>query len=118
MAPEHFVMILRSQISGKLADIAGNLPISCATDYLYFKDIVRQRFALTGEHYRKAFQNARKGTWQDSLHEAAAQMHQNFELWIKAEKAKTFQELQEVVFLEHFVSVLPEELAALANSTH
>lgn len=61
--PQHYMTVLRSQLSRRLADLAGTLPMAKASDFEYFKKLARERFSLTSEHYRKAFRKVDKGLW-------------------------------------------------------
>lgn len=57
-----------------LVDLVGTLSMARASDYEHFKEKVKQHFALTSEHYRKAFRKVDRGLWQNSLYEVAAQL--------------------------------------------
>lgn len=61
VSPKKYITILRPQLNGKLVDLAGLLPVALVSNYVHFKELPRQRFALTEEHYRKAFQRVEKG---------------------------------------------------------
>ena len=54
------MIILRSQISGGLAEIYAEMPIELIKDYTEFKKLVFARYGINSEHLRQKFRSLTK----------------------------------------------------------
>lgn len=109
----YYLLILRSQVQGALADLLGSLPTGSAGSYAQFKTLALQRFALSSENYRRAFRRVERN--QDNFYLTAAKLAQNLDRWLAAESVQTFMQLKELMLKEQFFRVLPEDLTALVQ---
>ncbi|XP_054829456.1 uncharacterized protein LOC129325660 [Eublepharis macularius] len=109
----YYMLILRSQVTGVLADLLGNLPAQAAGSYPQFKTLALQRFALSSENYRRAFRRVERS--QENYYLTAAKLSQNLDRWLAAEGVHSFLQLKELMLKEQFYRVLPEDLTALVQ---
>ncbi|KAL8195854.1 UNVERIFIED_CONTAM: hypothetical protein K2H54_000963 [Gekko kuhli] len=86
-----------------------------AGDYQKFKALTLQQFALSSETYWRAFWKMDRSLLQGSFHAAAATHVQNPDRWLNAEGVSTFYDLRELILLEQFYHLLPDELSALVK---
>ncbi|XP_028577421.2 uncharacterized protein LOC144324860 isoform X1 [Podarcis muralis] len=114
--PRHYMIILRalvSGVSGELADLMGQVPLSYAMDYEHYKSRVLQIYRLRAEDYRRAFRKVDKAAATESLTLVAAKVAQNFDFWMSAEDVTTFEGMRQLMLKEQFNRHLPAELACL-----
>ncbi|KAL8203056.1 UNVERIFIED_CONTAM: hypothetical protein K2H54_037971 [Gekko kuhli] len=102
----HYMLILRSQISGVLADLLGTMSGAAALDYQKFKELALKRFALSAESYHRAFRKAERHAFPDNYPVAAAGLAQNLNHWLSAEKVYIYTTLRELMLMEQFYRLL------------
>ncbi|XP_077780087.1 uncharacterized protein LOC144326894 [Podarcis muralis] len=113
VAPELYMVVLRSLVCGDLSELMGHLPQDDLNNYEKFKKLVMRRLGLHPEQYRKAFRKVEKGGLTDNIAVFSAKMAQNFELWLAAEGARDAKEIKQLLLIEQFMRSLSPEIASL-----
>uniref|UniRef100_A0A670K1J2 CCHC-type domain-containing protein n=1 Tax=Podarcis muralis TaxID=64176 RepID=A0A670K1J2_PODMU len=113
VAPELYMVVLRSLVCGDLAELMGNLPQDDLNNYEKFKRLVMRRLGLHPEQYRKAFRKVEKGGLTDNIAVFSAKMAQNFELWLAAEGVQDAKDIKQLLLIEQLMRSLSPEIASL-----
>ncbi|XP_078246884.1 uncharacterized protein LOC144588290 [Pogona vitticeps] len=108
------MIILRSLLSGKMADVYADMPVELSKDYSEFKKMVFNRFGINSEHLRQKFRKLTKRS-DESYTQLGFNLEKCLDRWLEQENVKTFQELKNVVGLEQFYSLLHGELKFLVQ---
>uniref|UniRef100_A0ABM5EWB8 CCHC-type domain-containing protein n=1 Tax=Pogona vitticeps TaxID=103695 RepID=A0ABM5EWB8_9SAUR len=108
------MIILRSLLSGKMADVYADMPVELSKDYSEFKKMVYNRFGINSEHLRMKFRKLSKKA-DESYTQLGFNLEKCLDRWLEQENVKTFQELKNVVGLEQFYSLLHGELKFLVQ---
>uniref|UniRef100_A0ABM5GMK0 SCAN box domain-containing protein n=1 Tax=Pogona vitticeps TaxID=103695 RepID=A0ABM5GMK0_9SAUR len=101
--------IMRSLISGSLAEVYAEMPEELMKDFAEFKKLVFARHGINAEQLRQRFRSLTKKPEQ-TFTQVGAQLVRLLEKWLSQEGTETFQQLKDLVALEQFYSVLHGEL--------
>uniref|UniRef100_A0ABM5GM15 SCAN box domain-containing protein n=1 Tax=Pogona vitticeps TaxID=103695 RepID=A0ABM5GM15_9SAUR len=101
--------IMRSLISGSLAEVYAEMPVELLKDFAEFKKLVFARHGITAEQLRQKFRSLTKKPEQ-TFTQVGAQLVRLLEKWLSQEGTETFQQLKDLIALEQFYSVLHGEL--------
>ncbi|XP_078243526.1 uncharacterized protein LOC144587342 [Pogona vitticeps] len=101
--------IMRSLISGSLAEVYAEMPEELMKDFAEFKKLVFARHGINAEQLRQRFRSITKKPEQ-TFTQVGAQLVRLLEKWLSQEGTETFQQLKDVIALEQFYSVLHGEL--------
>ncbi|XP_078246217.1 uncharacterized protein LOC144588073 [Pogona vitticeps] len=101
--------IMRSLISGSLAEVYAEMPEELMKDFAEFKKLVFARHGINVEQLRQRFRSLTKKPEQ-TFTQVGAQLVRLLEKWLSQEGTETFQQLKDLIALEQFYSVLHGEL--------
>ncbi|XP_078244793.1 uncharacterized protein LOC144587559 [Pogona vitticeps] len=101
--------IMRSLISGRLAEVYAEMPEELLKDFAEFKKLVFARHGINAEQLRQRFRSLTKKPEQ-TFTQVGAQLVRLLEKWLSQEGTETFQQLKDLIALEQFYSVLHGEL--------
>ncbi|XP_078232326.1 uncharacterized protein LOC144583105 [Pogona vitticeps] len=101
--------IMRSLISGSLAEVYAEMPEELMKDFAEFKKLVFARHGINAEQLRQRFRSITKKPEQ-TFTQVGAQLVRLLEKWLSQEGTETFQQLKDLIALEQFYSVLHGEL--------
>uniref|UniRef100_A0ABM5G5P2 SCAN box domain-containing protein n=1 Tax=Pogona vitticeps TaxID=103695 RepID=A0ABM5G5P2_9SAUR len=101
--------IMRSLISGSLAEVYAEMPVELMKDFAEFKKLVFARHGINAEQLRQRFRSLTKKPEQ-TFTQVGAQLVRLLEKWLSQEGTETFQQLKDLIALEQFYSVLHGEL--------
>ncbi|XP_078241957.1 uncharacterized protein LOC144586866 [Pogona vitticeps] len=101
--------IMRSLISGSLAEVYAEMPEELMKDFAEFKKLVFARHGINAEQLRQRFRSLTKKPEQ-TFTQVGAQLVRLLEKWLSQEGTETFQQLKDLIALEQFYSVLHGEL--------
>ncbi|XP_078248527.1 uncharacterized protein LOC144588886 [Pogona vitticeps] len=101
--------IMRSLISGSLAEVYSEMPQELMRDFAEFKKLVFARHGINAEQLRQRFRSLTKKPEQ-TFTQVGAQLVRLLEKWLSQEGTETFQQLKDLIALEQFYSVLHGEL--------
>ncbi|XP_078233694.1 uncharacterized protein LOC144583559 [Pogona vitticeps] len=101
--------IMRSLISGSLAEVYAEMPVELLKDFAEFKKLVFARHGINAEQLRQRFRSLTKKPEQ-TFTQVGAQLVRLLEKWLSQEGTETFQQLKDLIALEQFYSVLHGEL--------
>uniref|UniRef100_A0ABM5GQE4 SCAN box domain-containing protein n=1 Tax=Pogona vitticeps TaxID=103695 RepID=A0ABM5GQE4_9SAUR len=101
--------IMRSLISGSLAEVYAEMPVELLKDFAEFKKLVFGRHGINAEQLRQRFRSLTKKPEQ-TFTQVGAQLVRLLEKWLSQEGTETFQQLKDLIALEQFYSVLHGEL--------
>ncbi|XP_078233603.1 uncharacterized protein LOC144583544 [Pogona vitticeps] len=101
--------IMRSLISGSLAEVYAEMPEELLRDFAEFKKLVFARHGINAEQLRQRFRSLTKKPEQ-TFTQVGAQLVRLLEKWLSQEGTETFQQLKDLIALEQFYSVLHGEL--------
>ncbi|XP_078238458.1 uncharacterized protein LOC144584971 [Pogona vitticeps] len=101
--------IMRSLISGSLAEVYAEMPEELMRDFAEFKKLVFARHGINAEQLRQRFRSITKKPEQ-TFTQVEAQLVRLLEKWLSQEGTETFQQLKDLIALEQFYSVLHGEL--------
>ncbi|XP_078248129.1 uncharacterized protein LOC144588704 [Pogona vitticeps] len=101
--------IMRSLISGSLAEVYAEMPEELLKDFAEFKKLVFARHGINAEQLRQRFRSLTKKPEQ-TFTQVGAQLVRLLEKWLSQEGTETFQQLKDLIALEQFYSVLHGEL--------
>ncbi|XP_078245873.1 uncharacterized protein LOC144587973 [Pogona vitticeps] len=101
--------IMRSLISGSLAEVYAEMPEELLKDFSEFKKLVFARHGINAEQLRQRFRSLTKKPEQ-TFTQVGAQLVRLLEKWLSQEGTETFQQLKDLIALEQFYSVLHGEL--------
>ncbi|XP_078240664.1 uncharacterized protein LOC144586383 [Pogona vitticeps] len=101
--------IMRSLISGSLAEVYAEMPQELMKDFAEFKKLVFARHGINAEQLRQRFRSITKKPEQ-TFTQVGAQLVRLLEKWLSQEGTETFQQLKDLIALEQFYSVLHGEL--------
>uniref|UniRef100_A0ABM5G4M8 Integrase catalytic domain-containing protein n=1 Tax=Pogona vitticeps TaxID=103695 RepID=A0ABM5G4M8_9SAUR len=101
--------IMRSLISGSLAEVYAEMPEERLKDFAEFKKLVFARHGINAEQLRQRFRSLTKKPEQ-TFTQVGAQLVRLLEKWLSQEGTETFQQLKDLIALEQFYSVLHGEL--------
>ncbi|XP_078234983.1 uncharacterized protein LOC144583976 [Pogona vitticeps] len=101
--------IMRSLISGSLAEVYAEMPVELLKDFAEFKKLVFARHGINAEQLRQKFRSLTKKPEQ-TFTQVGAQLVRLLEKWLSQEGTETFQQLKDLIALEQFYSVLHGEL--------
>ena len=108
------MIILRSLISGKMAEVYADMPIELSKDYSEFKKLVFLRFGINSEHLRQKFRKLTKRS-DETYTQLGFNLERCLDRWLEQENVQTFQQLKAIVGLEQFYSLLHGELKYLVQ---
>ena len=101
--------ILRSLISGSLAEVYAEMPIELIKDYSEYKKLVFARHGINAEQLRQRFRSLTKKP-DETFTQLGANLARYLDKWLAQEGVQTFQELKDIIGLEQFYSLLQGEL--------
>ncbi|XP_078233523.1 uncharacterized protein LOC144583518 [Pogona vitticeps] len=101
--------IMRSLISGSLAEVYAEMPEELMKDFAEFKKLVFARHGINAEQLRQRFRSITKKPEQ-TFTQVGAQLVRLLEKWLSQEGTETYQQLKDLIALEQFYSVLHGEL--------
>ncbi|XP_078243510.1 uncharacterized protein LOC144587340 [Pogona vitticeps] len=101
--------IMRSLISGSLAEVYAEMPEELMKDFAEFKKLVFARHGINAEQLRQRFRSLTKKPEQ-TFTQVGAQLVRLLEKWLSQEGTENFQQLKDLIALEQFYSVLQGEL--------
>ena len=108
------MIVLRSQISGGLAEIYAEMPLELIKNYDEFKKLVFARYGINAEQLRQRFRSLNKKP-EESYSQFGANLTRYLDKWIQQEGVETVQDLKNIIGLEQFYSHLPSELRYLVR---
>uniref|UniRef100_A0ABM5GF04 Uncharacterized protein isoform X2 n=1 Tax=Pogona vitticeps TaxID=103695 RepID=A0ABM5GF04_9SAUR len=108
------MVVLRSLISGKMAEIYADMPVELSKDYSEFKKLVFLRFDINSEHLRQKFRKLTKKS-DETFTQLGYNLERCLDRWLEQENVQTFQQLKNIVGLEQFYSLLRGELKYLVQ---
>ncbi|XP_078239566.1 uncharacterized protein LOC144585994 [Pogona vitticeps] len=101
--------IMRSLISGSLAEVYAEMPEELMKDFAEFKKLVFARHGINAEQLRQRFRSLTKKPEQ-TFTQVGAQLVRLLEKWLLQEGTETYEQLKDLIALEQFYSVLQGEL--------
>ncbi|XP_078245177.1 uncharacterized protein LOC144587786 [Pogona vitticeps] len=101
--------IMRSLISGSLAEVYAEMPEELMKDFAEFKKLVFARHGINAEQLRQRFRSLTKKPEQ-TFTQVGAQLVRLLEKWLSQEGIETYEQLKDLIALEQFYSVLQGEL--------
>ncbi|XP_078250153.1 uncharacterized protein LOC144589430 [Pogona vitticeps] len=101
--------IMRSLISGSLAEVYAEMPEELMKDFPEFKKLVFARHGINAEQLRQRFRSLTKKPEQ-TFTQVGAQLVRLLEKWLSQEGTETYEQLKDLIALEQFYSVLQGEL--------
>ncbi|XP_078249909.1 uncharacterized protein LOC144589343 [Pogona vitticeps] len=101
--------IMRSLISGSLAEVYAEMPEERMKDFAEFKKLVFARHGINAEQLRQRFRSLTKKPEQ-TFTQVGAQLVRLLEKWLSQEGTETYEQLKDLIALEQFYSVLHGEL--------
>ncbi|XP_078233573.1 uncharacterized protein LOC140707984 [Pogona vitticeps] len=101
--------IMRSLISGSLAEVYAEMPEELMKDFAEFKKLVFARHGINAEQLRQRFRSLTKKPEQ-TFTQVGAQLVRLLEKWLSQEGTETYEQLKDLIALEQFYSVLQGEL--------
>ncbi|XP_078248140.1 uncharacterized protein LOC144588713 [Pogona vitticeps] len=101
--------IMRSLISGSLAEVYAEMPEELMKDFAEFKKLVFARHGINAEQLRQRFRSLTKKPEQ-TFTQVGAQLVRLLEKWLLQEGIETYEQLKDLIALEQFYSVLQGEL--------
>ncbi|XP_078239960.1 uncharacterized protein LOC144586112 [Pogona vitticeps] len=101
--------IMRSLISGSLAEVYAEMPEELMKDFAEFKKLVFARHGINAEQLRQRFRSLTKKPEQ-TFTQVGAQLVRLLEKWLSQEGTETYEQLKDLIALEQFYSVLHGEL--------
>ncbi|XP_078246503.1 uncharacterized protein LOC144588161 [Pogona vitticeps] len=101
--------IMRSLISGSLAEVYAEMPEELMKDFAEFKKLVFVRHGINAEQLRQRFRSLTKKPEQ-TFTQVGAQLVRLLEKWLSQEGTETYEQLKDLIALEQFYSVLHGEL--------
>uniref|UniRef100_A0A674J1L0 CCHC-type domain-containing protein n=1 Tax=Terrapene triunguis TaxID=2587831 RepID=A0A674J1L0_9SAUR len=106
---DQYMVELRPQLSGPLAEVAAEMPKEHMNSYELFINKARIRMALTPEHARRWFRALR---WNPdvSFTRHAYHIGKNWDAWISGANVKSTEELPFLMQMEQFLEGVPEEI--------
>ncbi|XP_065447967.1 uncharacterized protein LOC135982954 [Chrysemys picta bellii] len=106
---DQYMVELRPQLSGPLAEVAAEMPKEHMNSYELFKNKARIRMGLTAEHARRRFRALR---WKPdvSFTRHAYHIGKNWDAWISGANVKSTEELPFLMQMEQFLEGVPEEI--------
>ncbi|XP_065423572.1 uncharacterized protein LOC135975666 [Chrysemys picta bellii] len=109
ITPDQYMVELRPQVSGPLAEVAAEMPKEHMNSYELFNNKARIRMGLTPEHARRRFRALR---WNPdvSFTRHAYHIGKNWEAWISGANVKSTEELPFLMQMEQFLEGAPEEI--------
>ncbi|XP_078236027.1 uncharacterized protein LOC144584230 [Pogona vitticeps] len=101
--------IMRSLISGSLAEVYAEMPEELMKDFAEFKKLVFARHGINAEQLRQRFRSLTKKPEQ-TFTQVGAQLVRLLGKWLSQEGTETYEQLKDLIALEQFYSVLHGEL--------
>ncbi|XP_065442518.1 uncharacterized protein LOC101931677 isoform X1 [Chrysemys picta bellii] len=106
---DQYMVELRPQLSGPLAEVAAEMPKEHMNSYELFKNKARLRMGLTPEHARQRFR-ALKWKPDVSFTRHAYHIDKNCDAWVSGANVKSLEDLLSLVKMEQFLEGVPEEI--------
>ena len=106
------MIVLRSQISGDLAELYSQMPLEQARDFEAYRKMVYSRFGIYAEYLRRKFHSLTKKP-EESYSHLGAKLTQCLDKWMEHENVTSLEQMKNVIGLEQFYSVLPGQLCYL-----
>ncbi|XP_065429916.1 uncharacterized protein LOC135976709 [Chrysemys picta bellii] len=106
---DQYMVELRPQLSGPLAEVAAEMPKEHMNSYELFKNKARLRMGLTPEHARRRFR-ALKWKPDVSFTRHAYHIDKNCDAWVSGANVKSLEDLLSLVKMEQFLEGVPEEI--------
>nr|XP_048698156.1 uncharacterized protein LOC125633213 [Caretta caretta]XP_048698157.1 uncharacterized protein LOC125633213 [Caretta caretta] len=109
ISTEQYMVELRPQLSGPLAEMAAEIPKDHMNKYELFKTKARVRMGLTTEHSRQQFRVLR---WKPdvSFTQHAYHIVKHWDAWISGASVKSPEDLPFLMQMEQFLEGVPEEI--------
>nr|XP_042714675.1 uncharacterized protein LOC122174537 [Chrysemys picta bellii] len=106
---DQYMVELRLQLSGPLAEVAAEMPKEHMNSYELFKNKARIRMGLTPKHACQQFRALR---WKPdmSFTQHAYYIVKNWDAWISRASVKSPEELPFLMQMEQFLDSVPEEI--------
>ncbi|XP_050820067.1 uncharacterized protein LOC127056354 [Gopherus flavomarginatus] len=106
---DQYMVELRPQLSGPLAEVAAEMPKQQMNDYKLFQTKARYRMGITPDHARRRFRTQK---WKPdvSFPKHAYYVGKNYEAWISGHNVKTLEELHLLIQMEQFLDGVPEDI--------
>ena len=108
------MIVLRSQISGDLAEQYSQMPLEQARDFEAYRKMVYSRFGINAEHLRRKFRALTKRP-EESYSQIVAKLLQCLDKWMEHENVTSLEQVKNVIGLKQFYSILPGELHYLVR---
>ena len=99
---DEMMIVLRSQISGDLAELYSQMPLEQAKDFEAYRKIVSSRFSINAEHLRRKFCSLTKKP-EGSYAQLGAKLIQCLDKWMEHENVISVDQMKNVVGLEHIL---------------
>ncbi|XP_050810568.1 uncharacterized protein LOC127051808 [Gopherus flavomarginatus] len=106
---DQYMVELRPQLRGPLAEVAAEMPKENMNDYKLFQTKARYRMGITPDHARRRFRTQK---WKPdvSFPKHAYYVEKNYEAWISGHNVKTLEELHLLIQMEQFLDGVPEDI--------
>uniref|UniRef100_A0A803TYJ0 CCHC-type domain-containing protein n=1 Tax=Anolis carolinensis TaxID=28377 RepID=A0A803TYJ0_ANOCA len=106
---ENKMSYLKTLISGELTQVFADMRDDEVMDYRLFKERVKIRFGITPEQSRRNFREIKRKPGETYV-QLGARLDKALDQWIEGSKAKTFQQLRQLIALEQFYKMVPMEM--------
>ncbi|KAL2085082.1 hypothetical protein ACEWY4_018402 [Coilia grayii] len=109
-----WTILLQTVLRGKAQSVYAALSVQQGSDYQYVKTAILNAYELVPEAYRQKFRGLRKNP-SFTYVEFAREKEQAFERWCASQRARTAEQLKELVLLEEFKNCVPASVAMYLN---
>lgn len=107
---EEWVKILQGRLRGKAQDIFINMPDDECFEYDKVRECILRAYEITPEAHRQVYRNLRP-THNQPLTEFVNDQIRLFDRWIRSAKAETYEALRNLILMEHFINMMPENVS-------
>ncbi|KAL2095626.1 hypothetical protein ACEWY4_007774 [Coilia grayii] len=111
---ELWTILLQTVLCGKAQSVYAALSVQQSSDYQYVKTAILNAYELVPEAYRQKFRGLRKDDRLTYV-EFAREKEQAFERWCASQRARTAEQIKELVLLEEFKDCVPSNVAMYLN---
>nr|XP_055062771.1 uncharacterized protein LOC129445823 [Misgurnus anguillicaudatus]XP_055062772.1 uncharacterized protein LOC129445823 [Misgurnus anguillicaudatus] len=108
------VVMLQTVITGKAQEAFAALTMEDRKDYDKVKVAILKAYELVPEAYRQRFRSWRKGDRQTHS-EVVRDLVSYFDRWCVASAVDDFEKLRDLVILEQFKNIVPDDIATYIN---
>ncbi|XP_050797163.1 uncharacterized protein LOC127045267 [Gopherus flavomarginatus] len=106
---DQYMVELRPQLSGPLAEVAAEMPKQQMNDYKLFQTKAIYRMGITPDHARRRFRTQK---WKPdvSFPKHTYYIGKNYEAWISGHNVKSLEELHLLIQMEQVLDGVPEDI--------